>query len=90
MMIEDITDIIEKNREKLNLKWSNIYYSVNRDEDTETEKPTLELFIETKYKKLPSKKKEEEIRKLFNARDVMFVDIPDNEDNSSFWSVRLY
>jgi len=84
MEIEEIQDLIRENRDIIKP-----YYSGNNFEVADEEP---EVFITTKYKR-DNKKVREKIRKLFKARDVMYVEEMEprckecGTSHPPFWSI---
>ena len=79
MEIEEIIKLIKKNNDILNRK-----YPLNFEVDVSDDE--LWIFIHTLFKKLPKKEYLNKLKRIFKAKDVMFI-----KDGSEpyFWSIRL-
>lgn len=90
MMIQDIHDIIKNNNNLIREFYSDTYFDVSFDHEE------CCIFIYTKYKRSPGKKHEEKIRRIFNAKDVVYIEgMPASgkdkyDDMKPFWSVKLW
>ena len=85
--IENILKIMKKNKKLIRKHYNGYNFDVAEDDGN------LSIFINTKYKKLPSKERAEEIRRLFNAREVMYIEGDGWNgiywENPPFWSIQL-
>ena len=84
--IEEIIELVGKNRGIIKPKYSNVYFSID------SEYPRIgvtSLFINTEYHKEPKKETINKIKKLFCSEDVMFADADDTDEQPNFWSIVL-
>ena len=84
--IEEIIELIGKNRKTIKPKYSDVYFSIDSDYPHDN---NVYLFISTEYHKNPSKETIKKLEKIFDSEDVMFVDADDNDEQPNFWSIIL-
>jgi len=76
--VEEVIKIINDNNDLINKKYIEINFEVNEDR-----LGGFWIYIPTKYKKLPNKRKMLMIKSLFrNAKDILFVD-----GEPCFWAI---
>lgn len=87
LTLGEIISLIEDNKKQIKPKYSDIYFEVNYEIQTDS----LDIFIPTKqvFRKFPVKsKKLKQIMELFDAIEVSYVEQMD-DDGHAFWSVKV-
>jgi hypothetical protein len=79
--IEEVIKIIKENNHLINHFYNEVNYEINE----EPKQGGFWIYIQTKYKKLPNKRKMLMIKNLFrNADDILFVN-----GEPCFWSIHI-